>query len=145
MTRLTLTHLGPTSLGKSSKPRAHECVVINTWTIGRVTLYDFTWLVYIIESPDRNIEAWHNTITLWILPDRNIGVQYIRYTFAYIPKLQIHQHSLLTRKIFSRHSLSAQFFFSVSSGSSSSHLHLQFIFMIKSRSSLDHHQVSIIT
>ena len=64
---------------------------------------DFTWLVYIIESPDRNIEAWHDSITLKILPDRNIGVQYIRYTSEYISKLQIHQHSLLTKKVFFRH------------------------------------------
>ena len=60
----------------------------------------------------------------------NIRVQYIRYTSEYIPKLQLHQHSLLTRKVFSRHNLSAQVFFSVLSGSSSSpcHLHLQVIF-----------------
>ena len=30
-------------------------------------------------------------------PDRNIGIQYIRYTNEYIPKLQIHQRSLLNR------------------------------------------------
>ena len=37
------------------------------------------------------------------LPGINIGVQYIRYISEYIPKLQLHQHSLLTRKVFSRH------------------------------------------
>ena len=49
----------------------------------------------------------------------------------YIMKLQLHQHSLLTRKVFSRHKLLAQVFFSVSSGSSlsSHHLHLQVIFI----------------
>ena len=133
----------------------------NPWTIRRVTLYDFTWLVYIIESLDRNIGAWHESITLQILSRVNIGVQYIKYTSEYILKLQIHRHSLLTRKVFSWHNLSAQVFFSVSSGSSSSHLHLQVIFIfksssssshlhcqvifIKSGSSLDHHQVWIIT
>ena len=91
----------------------------------------------------------------------------IKYTIEYILKLQIHQHSLLTRKVFSRHNLSAQVFFSVSYGSSSSHLCIQFIFIfkssslsihlhhlhhlhcqvifIKSGSSLDHHRVWIIT
>ena len=62
----------------------------------------------------------------------------------YISKLQIHQHSLLTRKVFSWHNLSKQVFFSVSSGSSSSHLHLhrQVIFIFKSSSSsLDHHWI----
>ena len=115
---------------------------------------------YTIESPDQNIGAWHDSITLQILPRKNIGVQYIRYTSEYIPKLQICQHSLLTRKVFSWHNLSAQVFFFVSSGSSSSHLHLQVIFIVKSSSSsldhqwiiikfgsslLDHHQVWIIT
>ena len=46
-----------------------------------------------------------------------------------------HQDSLLTRKVFSWHNLSAQVFFSVSAGSS----HLQVIFFFKSSSSdLDH-------
>ena len=34
----------------------------------------------------------HDLFTLQILPDRNIGVQYTRYTNEYILKLQIHQH-----------------------------------------------------
>ena len=55
----------------------------------------------------------------------SIRVQYIRYTDEYISKLQLHQHSLLTRKVFSRHNLTAQVFFSVSS----SHLHVQVIFI----------------
>ena len=41
------------------------------------------------------------------LPRINIRVQYIRYTSEYITKLQIHQHSLLTRKVFSLHNLNA--------------------------------------
>ena len=61
----------------------------------------------------------------------------------YILKLQIHQHSLLTRKVFSRHNLSAQVLFSISSGSSSSHLHLQVIFIVKSSLDLDHHWIII--
>ena len=93
-----------------------------------------TWLKYITDT------------------SRNSRVQYIRYMDEYIPKLQIHQHSLLTRKVFSRPNLSVQVFFSVSSRSSSSshhlqvififrsslssiHLHLQFIFIFKSSSS----------
>ena len=125
---------------------------LNPWSIRRVNLYDFTWLVYIIDSLDRNIKVWHESITLQILPDRNIEVQYIKYTSEYIPKLQI--HPLLTRKVFSQHNLSAQVFFSVSSGSSMSscHLHLQVIFIFKLSSSsihlhldLDHHSIWIIT
>ena len=85
------------------------------------------------------------------------GVKYRRYTNEYIMKLQIHQHSILTRKVFSRHNLSAQFFFIVSFGSSSSYLQVIFIFksssssmdhhwiIIKSVSSLDHHLIWIIT
>ena len=88
------------------------------------------------------------------LPRINIWVQYIRYTSEYILKLQLHQHSLLTRKVFSRHNLSTQVFFSVSSRSSlsSHHIHLQVIFIFKSASSgsgsssldLDHHSICII-
>ena len=37
----------------------------------------------------------HDLITLQILPDRNIGVQYIRYTNEYIRRLQIHQHIIV--------------------------------------------------
>ena len=86
-------------------------------------------------------------------PESTSGVQYIRYTSEYIPKLQIHQHSLLTRKVFYRHNLSSQVFFYVSSESSSSphHLHLQVISFFKSSSSssyiyldLDHHSIWII-
>jgi len=77
-----------------------------------------------------------------------------KYTSEYILKLQIHQRSLLTRKVFPRHNLSAQVFFSVSYGSSSSphHLHLQVISIFKSPSSsshlhldLDRHSIWIIS
>ena len=122
-----------------------NCKDFNPWTIRRVTLYDFTWLVYIINSPDRNIGVWHDWIKLQILLDRNIGVQYIRYTSEYISKLQIHQHSLLTRKVFSWHNSSAQVFLSgscldhhwiiIKIGSSLEHHWI----IIKSGSSLDHH------
>ena len=70
----------------------------------------------------------HDLITLMILLIGISGyneIQYIRYTSEYILKLQRHQHSLLTRKVLSRHNLSAQVFFSVSSG----HLHIQVIFI----------------
>ena len=63
-----------------------------TNTLTRVTLYDFTWLVYIIDLLDRNIGEWHDSITLQTHPKINIGVQYIRYIGEYIPKLQTHQH-----------------------------------------------------
>ena len=98
--------------------------------------YEFTWLDYINDSPYKKI-----------------GVQYIRYTSEYIPKLQIHQHSLLNRKVFSWNFLSAQVFFSKSSldhhqrwiitRSSSKLDHHRII--IKARSSLDHYQSWIIT
>ena len=82
-----------------------------------------TWLNYIIDT------SWNKH---W--------VQYIKYTSEYILNLQIHQHSLLTRKVFSRQNLSAQVFCSISSGSSSSlhHIHLQFISIFKSPSSSSH-------
>ena len=95
----------------------------------------------------------HDFFTLQILPGINIGVQYMKYTSEYILKLHIHQHSLLTRKVFSQHNLSAQVFFSISSESSSSPRHLQVIFIwiwiiTGSRSSsldLDHHWIWIIS
>ena len=46
----------------------------------------------------------HDLFTLMILPIGTLGtneIQYMKYTSQYIPKLQIHQHSLLTRKVFS--------------------------------------------
>ena len=104
----------------------------------RVNLYDFTWLVYIIESLDRNIGAWHDSITLQILPGIKIGVKYIRYTSEYIPKLQIHQQSHLTRKVLSWHNSSTQVFVT---GSNMDHHWI----IIKAGSSLDHHQNYIIT
>ena len=83
----------------------------------------------------------HDLITLMILPIGTLGtneIQYMKYTSEYIPKLQIHQRSLLTRKVFSRHNLSAQVFFS---GSSLDHHPVRII--IKSGSSLDHHWIII--
>ena len=69
-----------------------------------------------------------------IHPRINIGLQYIINTSEYILNLQLHQHSLLTRKVFSRHNLTTQVFFSVSSGSlsSSCRLHLEVLFIFKS-------------
>ena len=78
----------------------------------------------------------HDLFKLLLLPDRNIGVQYIIYTSEYILKLQIHQHSLLNRNVVSRHNLSAQFFFSRSSLD-----HHQFWIITGSLSSLDHHWI----
>ena len=76
----------------------------------------------------------------------NIRLQYIRNTSEYILKLRLHQHSLLTRKVFSQHNLIAQVFFSVSYGSSSSlrHLHLQFISIFKSSLSSSHLHLQVI-
>ena len=45
----------------------------------------------------------HDLITLFILPIGTLGtneIQYIKYTSEYIPKLQIHQYSFLTWKVF---------------------------------------------
>ena len=89
----------------------------------------------------------HYLITLMNLPIGTSGtneIQYMNYTTGYIPKLQIHQHSLLTRKVFSRHNLSAQVFFSVSSRSSSSPRHLQVIFIFKSYSSSSYLHLQVI-
>ena len=46
----------------------------------------------------------HDLITLMILPIGTSGtneIEYMKYTSEYISKLQIHQHSLLTRKVLS--------------------------------------------
>ena len=51
----------------------------------------------------------HGLITLMNLLIGTSGIneiKYIEYTSEYILKLQIHQHSLLTRKVFSRHNSS---------------------------------------
>ena len=80
-------------------------------------------------------------------PGINIKLQHIRNTSEYISKLQFHQHSLLTRKVFSRHNFSTLVFFSVSTRSSL-HIHLQVIFISRSSSSSDldhHHWIWIIT
>ena len=115
--------------------------MINRW-LPTMTLHDlFTLLNLPIGTSGHDITQ--------PLPKINVGVQYIRYTSEYILKLQLHQHSLLTRKVFSRHKLSAQFFFSY-------HLDHHQIFVIfiwiyiitrSVSSSLDlyHHSIWIIT
>ena len=62
----------------------------------------------------------------------------IKYTIKYIPKLQIHQHSLLTRKVFSWHSSSIQVFTTTSS-SKLDHHQRWIIIQVGSSSKLDHH------
>ena len=106
-----------------------------------------TWHdLFILETLDRNLWAWNDSSKLQIHPEINIGLPYIRNTSGYIPMLQLHQHSLLTRKVFSRQNLSTQVFFSVSSRSSSSpcHLHLQVISIFKSPSSSSHLHLQVI-
>ena len=88
--------------------------------------------------PDRNIALQGNTSDY---PDRIIGYQWNTiYTSEYILKSQIHQHSLLTRKVFSWHNSSAQVFFSGSTSKLDHHW-----IIIKAGSSLDHHQSWIMT
>ena len=94
------------------------------------------------------------TITLQTHLGINIRLQYIRYIYEYILKLQIHQHSLLTRKVFFRHHFqhwSSSLYrldhliiviFKLSSSSSLLH---QVWIITWSGASLDHHQVWIIT
>ena len=82
-------------------------------------------------------------------PKINIGLQYIRNTseihseVTYTSTLPLNKEGILSTQF------SAQVFFFVASGSSSSphHLHLQVIFIFKSSSSLDldHHWIWIIT
>ena len=76
----------------------------------------------------------HDLIILMTLPVRGtkhprlVTMKYnVKYTSQYIPKLQIHQHSLLTRNIFSWHNSSVQ------------------VFVTRSSSKMDHHQIWIIT
>ena len=71
----------------------------------------------------------HEFFTLLVLPigtSRDNKIQYMKYISEYILKLQIHQHSLLTWKVFSRHNSSSQVF-------------------VTESSSPDHHQSWIIT
>ena len=71
----------------------------------------------------------HDLITLMILLIGTSGtneIQYMKYTSECILKLQIDHHSLLTRKVFSKHNSLAQFF-------------------VTGSSSLDYHQRWIIT
>ena len=76
-----------------------------------------------------------------------MGLQYIRSTSEYILKLQLHQHSLLTRKVFSRHKFhhqSSSLDILIIYISKSSCLQVIFIFMPSSSGSrssldLDHH------
>ena len=89
--------------------------------------------------------TWLKYIT--IHPRINIGLQYIRNRDEYIPKLQLHQHFVLTRKVFSRHnfhhwssSLVLLVICIFKSSSYSSHIHLQVIFYLD----LDHHSIWII-
>ena len=79
----------------------------------------------------------HELFTLSIIPIGTSGtnqIQYMKYISEYILKLQIHQHSLLTRKVFSWHNSSAQVFFSRSSSKMDHHW-----IIIKFGSSVDHH------
>ena len=85
----------------------------------------------------------HDLITLIILQIGTSGtneIQYMKYTSEYISNLQIHQHSLLTRKIFSRHNSSSQVFIT---GSKLDH-HQSWI-ITRSSSKLDHHWIIINT
>ena len=57
-----------------------------------MTLHDLFTLLNLLIGTSR-----HDMTQLQILPGINIGLQYIIYTSEYILKLQLHQHSLLTR------------------------------------------------
>ena len=104
-----------------------------------------TWHEFLIIETSQNKHqgmTWLKYITMH--PRINIGLHYIRNIDEYVPKLQLHQHSLLTRKVFSRHNISAQAFFSVSSGSSSSNLRLHVIFIFKSSLFSSHLHLQVI-
>ena len=64
----------------------------------------------------------------------------MKYTSEYIPKLQLHKQSILTRKVFSRHNSSAKVFIIGSSSMLNHHC-----IIIKFGSLLDYHQRWIIT
>ena len=64
----------------------------------------------------------------------------IKYTSEYFLKLQIHKHYLLTRKVFSWHSSSAQVFITRSSSKLDHHW-----IITGSLSNMDHHWIIIIT
>ena len=86
----------------------------------------------------------HDLFTLLILPDRNIEVQYIIYTSEYILKLQIHQHFLLTRKVFSLTQFISTILLLWIIIKAGSLLEQRQVWIItRSTSSLDHHQINI--
>ena len=146
---MSLTTLGP-----------RNCGDFNPWTIGGLPTMNwhdlFTLKNLLIGTSGHDMTQVHSII--------NIGLHYIRNTSEYIPKLQFHQHSLLTRKVFSRHnfyhwsssldhliicifksSLSSSYLH-LGSGSSSLDLDHHSIWIIIGTSSLDldHHWVNII-
>ena len=111
-----------------------------------------TWHDFLIIETSWNKNqgmAWLKYITIHLRI--NIGLQYIRNMDEYIPKLQLHQHSLLTMKVFSRHNLSTLLlciiWIIIKPSLSSSHLHLQVIFIFNPSlsSSHLHHRTWIIT
>ena len=90
----------------------------------------------------------HDLIILMTLDQRNKHLcrGTMKYnkkcTSEYIPKLQINQHSLLTKKVFSWHNSSTQVFITGSSSKLDHHHHW---IIITGSSSLDHNQRWIIT
>ena len=96
----------------------------------------------------------HQLITLMVPLIGTSGtneIQHIKYTSEYILKWQIHQHSLLTMKVFFRHNFQHKYsslyhldhhqvLVIFKSSSSSSHIYLQVIFIwIWIITRLDHH------
>ena len=113
------------------------------WTTRRVNLNSIVGTISPTYKGGLISMTLNELITLMNLPigtSRTNKIQYMKYTSEYIPKLQIHQHSLLTRKVFSWHNLSAHVFFSRTFSNMNHHW-----IIIKYGSSLDHHQIWIIT
>ena len=96
--RLDNNLLGPTSLGESNNPSAPQLWGLypreQQGGLTSLTLHDF---VILMTLPIGTLG--YNEIQM-ILPIGTLGYN-IRYTSEYIPKSQIHQHSLLTSKVFS--------------------------------------------
>ena len=91
----------PTSLGDSNNPSAPQLWGLFPPINKEVNLNSIVGTIAPNYNGGLTSMNLHDLFTLQILLDRNIRVQYIIYTNEYIPKLKIHQHSLLTRKVFS--------------------------------------------
>ena len=148
---LTITQPRTNSLGESNNPSAPQLWGLPPpWSTRKVNLNSIAGTIsptYNGGLTSMNLDDFIILMTLPIGTSVYNEIQMILlirtsgYNISeYIPNLQIHQHSLLTRKLFSWHNSSTQVFFSGSSSKLDHHW-----IIIKARSSLDHRWIIIKT